>query len=67
MRQSRRSEELAKVARVPEERIEQIDQLTAAPVSLDWMLPDGERTVGDQLPDVTYRPSPRYPDRSRAR
>jgi RNA polymerase primary sigma factor len=43
--------ELAKVGRVPEERLEQIEQLTAAPVSLDWLLPDGERTVGDMLPD----------------
>jgi RNA polymerase primary sigma factor len=48
--------ELSKVARVPEERIEQIDQLTAAPASLDWMLPDGERTVGDQLPDDAHLP-----------
>jgi RNA polymerase primary sigma factor len=45
------AEELAKVARVPEERLEQIDQLTAAPVSLDGLLADGERTVGDLLPD----------------
>jgi RNA polymerase primary sigma factor len=44
------AEELAKVARVPEERLEQIDQLTAAPVSLDGLLADGERTVGDLLP-----------------
>jgi RNA polymerase primary sigma factor len=48
--------ELSKVARVSEERIAQIDQLTATPVSLDWPLPDGERTVGDQLPDETYLP-----------
>jgi RNA polymerase primary sigma factor len=50
------AEELSKVARVPEERIEQIDQLTVAPVSLDWLLPDGERTVGDLLPDDSYIP-----------
>jgi RNA polymerase primary sigma factor len=48
--------ELSEVARVSEERLAQIDQLTAAPVSLDWMLPDGERTAGDQLPDDTYLP-----------
>jgi RNA polymerase sigma factor (sigma-70 family) len=48
--------ELAKVARVSEERLAQIDQLTAPPVSLDWLLSDGERTVGDQLPDETYLP-----------
>ena len=48
--------ELAKLARVPEERIGQIDQLTAAPVSLDWVLPNGERTVGEQLPDTSYVP-----------
>jgi RNA polymerase primary sigma factor len=47
---------LAKVARVPEERVEQIDQLTLPPVSLDWTLPDGERTVGDLLPDETATP-----------
>jgi RNA polymerase primary sigma factor len=45
------ADELSKAARVPKERLEQIEQLTAAPVSLDWILPDGERTVGDQLPD----------------
>jgi len=50
------ADELSKVARVPEERIEQIDQLTATPVSLHWILPDGERTVGDQLPDGAYLP-----------
>jgi RNA polymerase primary sigma factor len=50
------AEELSKAAGVSEERLEQIDQLTAAPVSLDWLLPDGERTVGDQLPDETYIP-----------
>jgi len=25
-------------------------------VSLDWLLPDGERTMRDQLPDETYLP-----------
>lgn len=49
-------QELAKVARVPEERIEHIDQLTTPPVSLDWILPDGERTVGDLLPDDASTP-----------
>ncbi|HXH09352.1 MAG TPA: sigma-70 family RNA polymerase sigma factor [Alphaproteobacteria bacterium] len=49
-------QELAKVARVPEERIEHIDQLTTPPVSLDWTLPDGERTVGDLLPDDASMP-----------
>ena len=48
--------ELSKVARVSEERLAQIDQLTAPPVSLDCLLSDGERTVGDQLPDETYLP-----------
>ena len=48
--------ELSKVARVSEERLAQIDQLTAPPVSLDWLLSDGERTVGNQLPDETYVP-----------
>jgi RNA polymerase primary sigma factor len=50
------AEELSKLTRVPEERIEQIDQLATAPVSLDWILSDGERTVGDLLPDDTYLP-----------
>ena len=50
------ADELSKAARVPEERIEQLDQLAAAPVSLDWVLPDGERTVGDQLPDGASLP-----------
>lgn len=49
-------QELAEVARVPQERIEQIDQLTPPPMSLDWTLPDGERTVGDLLPDETTTP-----------
>jgi RNA polymerase primary sigma factor len=48
--------ELSKAARVSEERLAQIDQLTAPPVSLDWVLPDGEHTVSDQLPDETYPP-----------
>jgi RNA polymerase primary sigma factor len=48
--------ELARLARVPEERIEQINQLTTPPVSLERLLPDGERTVGDLLPDETYIP-----------
>jgi RNA polymerase primary sigma factor len=50
------AKELSTVARLPEERIEQIDQLTTPPVSLDWMLPDGERTVGDLLPDDSHLP-----------
>jgi RNA polymerase primary sigma factor len=49
-------QELAKVAGVPEERVEQIDQLTPPPVFLDRTLPDGERTVGDLLPDETATP-----------
>jgi RNA polymerase primary sigma factor len=48
--------ELSEVARVSEERLAQIDQLAAAPASLDRMLPDGERPVGDQLPDETCVP-----------
>jgi RNA polymerase primary sigma factor len=48
--------ELSKLAQVSEERLAQIDQLTAPAVSLDWLLSDGERTVGDQLPDETYLP-----------
>jgi RNA polymerase primary sigma factor len=50
------AQELAKVTRVPEERIEQIDQLATPPVSLDWVLADGERTVGDVLPDDSTTP-----------
>jgi len=50
------ADELSKLARVSEERLEQIDQLTAAPASLDWLLPDGERTLGDQLPDSAQLP-----------
>lgn len=50
------AEELAKVARVPTERIERIDQLTTPTVSIDWLLSDGERTVGDLLPDDSYIP-----------
>jgi RNA polymerase primary sigma factor len=49
-------QQLAKVAHVPEERLEQIDRLTMPPMSLDWALPDGERTVGDLLPDETTTP-----------
>jgi RNA polymerase primary sigma factor len=48
--------ELSKLAQVSEERLAQIDQLTAPSVSLDWLLSDGERTVGDQLPDETHLP-----------
>ena len=48
--------ELSKLAQVTEERLAQIDQLTAPSLSLDWLLSDGERTVGDQLPDETYLP-----------
>ena len=48
--------DLSELARVSEERLAQIDQLTAPLVSLDWLLSDGERTVGDQLPDQTYLP-----------
>jgi RNA polymerase primary sigma factor len=50
-------QDLAKIAGVTEERVEHIDQLTLPPVSLDWLLPDGERTVGDLLPDDSL-PSP---------
>jgi len=48
--------ELSELAQVTEERLAQIDQLSAPSVSLDWLLSDGERTVGDQLPDETYLP-----------
>jgi RNA polymerase primary sigma factor len=51
------AQELAKVTRVPAERIEQIDQLATPPVSLDWILADGERTVGDVLPDDSTTPA----------
>jgi RNA polymerase primary sigma factor len=44
-------QELSKVAGVRKQQVEQIDQLTAPPVSLDRLLPDGQRTVGDLLPD----------------
>jgi RNA polymerase primary sigma factor len=47
------TQELARAAQVPEERLEQVDQLTTPPMSLDWLLPDGERTVSDLLPDET--------------
>jgi RNA polymerase primary sigma factor len=50
-------QDLAKVTRVPQERIEQIDQLATPPVSLDWLLSDGERTVGDYLPDDSTTPA----------
>ncbi|MBI3329682.1 MAG: sigma-70 family RNA polymerase sigma factor [Nitrospinae bacterium] len=48
------AQELSKLAGVTKERVEQIDQLTATPVSLDRLLPDGERTVGDLLPDDSH-------------
>jgi RNA polymerase primary sigma factor len=48
--------ELSKAARVSEARLTQIDQLTAPPVSLDRLLPEGEHTVGDQLADETSLP-----------
>ena len=51
------AQELAKATRVPEERIEQIDQLATPPVSLDWLLADGERTIGDLLPDDSTAPA----------
>jgi RNA polymerase primary sigma factor len=44
-------QELSKVAGVRKQQVEQIDQLTAPPVSLDRLLPDGQRTVGDLVPD----------------
>jgi RNA polymerase primary sigma factor len=50
------ADELSKVAQVPAGRIEQIDQLTAPPASLEWLLPDGEHTVGEQLPDGAHLP-----------
>jgi RNA polymerase primary sigma factor len=50
------AEELSKVARVPTERIEQIDQLTTPPLSIDRPLSDGERSVGDLLPDDSSVP-----------
>jgi RNA polymerase primary sigma factor len=50
------ADELSKLARVSEERLKQIEQLTEAPASLDWLLPDGERTVGDQVPDGAHLP-----------
>jgi RNA polymerase primary sigma factor len=50
------AEELSKVAHVPRERVERIEQLTTTPVSVDWLLSDGERTVGDLLPDDSYIP-----------
>jgi len=50
------TDELSKLARVSEERLDQIGQLTAMPASLDWLLPDGEHTLGDQLPDSAHLP-----------
>jgi RNA polymerase primary sigma factor len=51
------AEELSKVAGVTRERIEHTDQLAAPPVTIDWLLADGERTVGDLLPDDSYVPA----------
>jgi len=51
------AEELSKVGSVTRERIEHIDQLTTPPVAIDWLLSDGERTVGDLLPDDSYIPA----------
>lgn len=51
------AEELSKVGGVARERIEYIDQLTMPPVAIDWLLSDGERTVGDLLPDESYIPA----------
>jgi RNA polymerase primary sigma factor len=48
--------ELSKLARISEERLAQIEQLAAPSVSLDWLIADGDQTVGDQLPDETYLP-----------
>jgi RNA polymerase primary sigma factor len=50
------TEELAKLADVSQERLESIEQLTTPPVSIDWPLPDGERTVSDLLPDDSTLP-----------
>jgi len=47
------AQELSKAAGVTQERVEQIEQLTTIPLSLDRLLPDGERTVGDLLPDTS--------------
>jgi RNA polymerase primary sigma factor len=51
------AEELSKVAGVTRERLEHIEQLAAPPVTIDWLLADGERTVGDLLPDDSYVPA----------
>ena len=51
------AEELSQVAGVSRERIEHIDQLTAPSVTIDWLLSDGERTVGDLLPDDAHIPA----------
>jgi RNA polymerase primary sigma factor len=51
------AEELSKVAGVTRERLERIDQLTAPPVTIDWLLADGERTVSDLLPDDSSTPA----------
>ena len=45
------AQELSKLAGVTKAQVEQIDQLTAAPISLDQVLADGQRTVGDLVPD----------------
>jgi RNA polymerase primary sigma factor len=45
------AEELSKVAGETSQRLEHLDQLTAPSVPIDWLLADGERTVGDLLPD----------------
>jgi RNA polymerase primary sigma factor len=49
--------DLAKLTRLPQPRLESIEPFTLPPVSLDWALPDGERPLGDLLPDETA-PSP---------
>jgi RNA polymerase primary sigma factor len=47
-------QELSKVAGVRKQQVEQIDQLTAPPISLNQLLPDGQRTVGDLVPDDSH-------------
>jgi RNA polymerase primary sigma factor len=49
-------QELSKVAGVRKQQVEQIDQLTAPPISLNQLLPDGQRTVGDLVPDDSQAP-----------
>jgi RNA polymerase primary sigma factor len=49
-------QELSKVAGVRKQQVEQIDQLMVHPVSLDRLLPDGQRTVGDLVPDDSQAP-----------